>query len=128
LSQKEFIILHQYTEMFPSSDKQVRRKGKNAFATENRRIVWECIVWPLILQINRQYFTLEEYHIKQNRFCEIYTNISHKRLSRGLISLIKKGILMKTKKGYSLHYRLVPYMYRRVLIDYGLAMKETSSK
>jgi hypothetical protein len=72
--------------MFPSSDKQVRRKGKNAFATENRRVVWECIAWPLILQINRQYFTLEEYHIKQNRFCEIYTNISHKRLLRGLIS------------------------------------------
>ena len=42
--------------------------------------------WPLILQINRQYFTIEEYHIKRNRFCEIYTNISHIRLSRGLIS------------------------------------------
>ena len=114
--------------MFPSSDSQVRRKGKNAFATENRRVVWECIVWPLILQIYRQYFTIEEYHIRRNRFCEKYTNISHIRLSRGLISLIKKGILMKTKNVYSLHYRLVPYMYRRVLIDFGLATKETSSK
>ena len=35
MSQKEVIVLHQYTEMFPSSVKQVRRKGKSAFATEN---------------------------------------------------------------------------------------------
>jgi hypothetical protein len=86
MSQKEVIVLHQYTEMFPSSVKQVRRKGKSAFATENRRVVWECIVWPLILQINKQYFTLEEYHIKRDRFSQIYTDISHLRLSRGLIS------------------------------------------
>ena len=37
-----------------------RRKGKHASSTQNRRMVWEGVVWPLILQVNRSYFTLDE--------------------------------------------------------------------
>ena len=38
------------------------RKGKYATSTENRRLVWEYIIWPLILRTNKNYFTPEEYH------------------------------------------------------------------
>src|SRR5215475_3475962 len=34
---------------------KTKKKGKHAYATENRRLVWKYIVWPLILQVNRQY-------------------------------------------------------------------------
>ena len=33
--------------------KTARRKGKHAYSTENRRMVWENVVWPLILKVNR---------------------------------------------------------------------------
>ncbi|MGI0036009.1 MAG: hypothetical protein ACRD98_09090, partial [Nitrososphaera sp.] len=39
----------------------VRRKGKHASSTENRRMVWENVVWPLVLEVNRSYFALREY-------------------------------------------------------------------
>ena len=41
---------------------QSNRKGKYATSTENRRLMWEYIVWPLVLQLNKSYFTIEEYH------------------------------------------------------------------
>jgi hypothetical protein len=41
-------------------------KGKHASATENRRLVWKYIVWPLLLEANRQYFTLQEYRTKRD--------------------------------------------------------------
>jgi hypothetical protein len=34
-----------------------RKKGKHASSTENRRLVWEYEIWPLILEDNRNYFT-----------------------------------------------------------------------
>ncbi|MFZ0512613.1 MAG: hypothetical protein WAM14_13475, partial [Candidatus Nitrosopolaris sp.] len=43
----------------------VTGKGKHASSTENRRMVWEKIIWPLILDVNRSYFSLKEYHIKR---------------------------------------------------------------
>jgi hypothetical protein len=55
-----------------SKNNKVKRKGKHASSTENRRRVWECIVWPLILQINRQYFTLQEYCAKTDEFNRLY--------------------------------------------------------
>ena len=41
-------------------------KGKYATSTENRRLMWEHIIWPLILQINRNYFTPQEYHKRRD--------------------------------------------------------------
>lgn len=32
-------------------------KGRHTSSTESRRVAWEFIVWPLILQVNRIYFT-----------------------------------------------------------------------
>lgn len=36
-----------------------RDKGKGAFSTENRRLTWDLVVWPMLLQLNRPYFTLK---------------------------------------------------------------------
>ncbi|MDQ3562058.1 MAG: hypothetical protein M3382_03580, partial [Thermoproteota archaeon] len=47
----------------------IRTKGKHASSTENRRMVWENVVWPLVLELNRSYFTLKEYHAKRDSFC-----------------------------------------------------------
>lgn len=107
-----------------------KRKGKHAYATENRRFVWEYIVWPLILQVDRQYFTLQEYRTKRDEFSIIH-NIQQppSRLSGGLISLVDKGILAKNKEGlYSIDFRLIPYMHKKIKLEYGRAVKETYTK
>ena len=39
----------------------IRMKGKHASSTENRRMVLENVVWPLVLETNRSYFTLKEF-------------------------------------------------------------------
>jgi hypothetical protein len=117
------------TTRLPSSrtiKKKKKKKGKHASSTESRRIVWENIVWPLILETNRQYFTVQEYRTKKNEFIithNIYSSSS--QLSGGLVSLMNKGILVKNKGLYSIHYRLVPYMRKKVKLDYGLAARET---
>ena len=36
-----------------------REKGKYAYSTGNRVFVWKNIIWPLILEVNRPWFTLE---------------------------------------------------------------------
>jgi hypothetical protein len=90
--------------------------------------VWEQVVWPLILDVNRPYFTLEEYHLKRNQICDLY-RIPHTALSGGgFISIVDKGILKREKGFYSLYHRLIPYMRKRVIIEYGSAMKECYSK
>jgi len=114
-----------------SKNNKAKRKGKHASSTENRRRVWECIVWPLILQINRQYFTLQEYRAKTDEFNRLY-NVrppSSSKFSGGLISLVDKGLLLKNKEGlYSIDYRLVPYMRKKVKLEYGFAAKGTYAK
>src|SRR5215216_110610 len=122
------------SKVFPTSSynkksrkQKEKRKGKYASSTENRRLVWERIVWPLILQVNREYFTFEEYRTKRDKFCSIYTNVSPFRLSRGLTSLTERAILIKksrTSNLYSIHYRLVPYMRKGLNLEYRLAVKK----
>jgi hypothetical protein len=104
-------------------------KGKHASSTESRRMVWEFIVWPLILKVNRQYFTIREYHRKVNNFAKINNiPLGSPRLSGGLISLINRGMLIKNNGLYSIHYRLIPYMRKKVKLEYGLAFREIYSK
>ncbi|HEY9387892.1 MAG TPA: hypothetical protein VIP70_12695 [Nitrososphaeraceae archaeon] len=110
----------------PSSRTVKKKKGKHASSTESRRIVWENIIWPLILETDRQYFTVQEYRTKKGKLIRtrnIYSSSS--QLSGGLISLMNKGILAKDKGLYSIHYRLVPYLRKKVKLDYGLAARET---
>jgi len=50
-------------------------KGKYAAATQNRRTVWEKIIWPLILEIDDVTFTIKQYQKKRD---EIYKKITLK--------------------------------------------------
>lgn len=102
-------------------------KGKYAQSTQYRRLTWEEIVWPLILELNRSYFSLEEYQRKRKEYSDNH-DISLSKLSGGLISLVLKGILKKEKNWYSLHYRLIPYMRKKNNLSYGQVLKETCSK
>lgn len=79
-----FLNKHKLTT-FSSPKEIIKEKGKHASSTEKRRIVWEYVVWPLILQINRQYFTLQEYRTMRDEFSRIYGIRPPLRLSGGLI-------------------------------------------
>ncbi len=98
-------------------------KGKYASATENRRFVWAEIIWPLILEINDVAFTLKQYQKKRD---EVFAkkNVNVTVTSRGLVSLMQKGILTKENYVYSIHYRLIAYMRLKAGCDYATAIHE----
>ena len=102
-------------------------KGKYATATENRRFVWAEIIWPLILEINDVVFTLQQFQNKRQRVCE-GKNISINIPSRGLASLLQKGIIIKENNIYSIHYKLIPYMRLKATCDYATAIHEVRIK
>lgn len=104
-----------------------REKGKHASSTENRRMVWENVVWPLILEMNKPYFTLKEYHIRRDEFCRT-TGMPASRVAGGFVSLLIKGILARNKNIYSIHYRLIPYMRKRAQLEYGQVIREVNTK
>jgi hypothetical protein len=118
------IILHKELR-----ESRIKGKGKHASSTENRRMVWEKIIWPLVLDVNRSYFSLKEYHVKRDQFCQTY-KIRPSKVASGVVSLLVKGILVREKKKeggentYSIHYRLIPYMRKRVYLDYGIVLTE----
>jgi len=105
----------------------LRDKGKYASATENRRFVWHEIVWPLILEINDVAFSLKQYQMKRDQICE-KNNVKKSIISRGLVSLIQKGILLKENYIYSIHFRLIPYMRLKANCDYATAVHEVRFK
>ena len=104
-----------------------RVKGKHASSTENRRMVWESVIWPLVLDLNRSYFTLKEYQNRRDRYCAEH-GISPSRVAGGFVSLLVKGILVRQKQIYSIHYRLIPYMRKRVILEYGQVIREINTK
>ena len=102
-------------------------KGKYAAATQNRRIVWEKIVWPLILEIGDVTFSVKQYQKKRDQICQ-KNNLKISDISRGLASLLQKGILLKENNMYSIHYRLIAYMRVKADCDYATAMNESRMK
>ena len=102
-------------------------KGKYASATENRRFVWAEIVWPLILEINDVAFSLKQFQDKRDIICK-QNNISINIPSRGLVSLMQKGIIRKEGNIYSIHYKLIPYMRLKATCDYATAIHEVRLK
>jgi len=102
-------------------------KGKYASSTENRRFVWAEIVWPLILEINDVAFSLKQYQKKRDQICE-KNNVKITVTSRGLVSLMQKGILLKEEDIYSIHFRLIPYMRLKANCDYATAIHEVKFK
>lgn len=103
----------------------LRDKGKYASATENRRFVWHEIVWPLILEVNDVSFTLKQYQKKRDEVCK-NKDAEISTTSRGLVSLLQKGIIIKENDLYSIHYRLIAYMRLKADCDYATAIHEIS--
>lgn len=102
-------------------------KGKYASATENRRFVWAEIIWPLILEINDVAFSLKQFQEKREKVCK-EKNVAITIPSRGLVSLVQKGILRKEGNIYSIHFRLIPYMRLRAICDYATIIREVRLK
>lgn len=104
-------------------------KGKYATSTENRKRIWELVIWPMILELDRNYFLMEEYRTKRDRICKTM-NLPRSKVAGGLVSLMNKGILNQEndKKSYSIHYKLIPYMRKKYNLEYGTVLREISSK
>ena len=105
----------------------LREKGKYATSTQNRRIVWHKIIWPLILELDDVVFSLKQYQKKRDEICN-KGNLKISEMSRGLVSLLQKGIILKESDMYSIHYRLIPYMRVKAECDYSTAMNEVRMK
>ena len=105
----------------------LREKGKYATSTQNRRIVWQKIIWPLILELDAVVFSLKQYQKKREEVCN-KDNSKISEMSRGLVSLLQKGIILKESNMYSIHYRLIPYMRVKAECDYSTAMNEVRMK
>ena len=105
----------------------LREKGKYATSTQNRRTVWHKIIWPLILELDDVVFSLKQYQKKRDEICNI-ENLKISEMSRGLVSLLQKGIILKESDMYSIHYRLIPYMRVKAECDYSTAMNEGRMK
>lgn len=103
------------------------QKGKHASSTEIRRIVWEYLVWPLVVNKNDGYFTLKEYQNERKKVC-YHNNIPQSKISGGLVSLLCKGVLCREGKSYFINYKLWPYLKRKANINYSLAIKTIYSK
>ena len=99
-------------------------KGKYAAATQNRRVVWEKIVWPLILEIDDVAFSVKQYQKKRDQIRQ-KNNLKILDISRGLASLLQKGMLLKENNMYSIHYRLIAYMRVKADSDYATAINES---
>lgn len=112
-----------------NTDRQLssRIKGKHASSTENRRMVWENVIWPVILGLNRSFFTLKEYHERRDHYCRLH-GITPSRVAGGFVSLLVKGIVVREREIYSIHYRLIPYMRKRAHLEYGQVIKEINTK
>ena len=100
-------------------------KGRCAYSTENRIFVWKNIVWPLLLEVNRPWFTQKEYRIKRDRESGL-KHISKEKIGKGLISLIFKGLVVKEKGNYSIDDNLLPYFKKRIILEYSIAVRETN--
>ena len=116
-------------QLYPDFDflLMLGEKGKYASATENRRFVWYEIIWPLILEINDVGFSLKQYQKKRDEICQ-KKRVGISMISRGLASLIQKGILIKENEFYSIHFRLIAYMRLKADCDYATAIHEIQMK
>ena len=97
-------------------------KGKMASITENRRLSWETIVWPLILELDLSFFKVREYQAKRDFMSGRY-GIQISRIRSGFVSLIYRGFVTKGAVGHSLNWGLQKYIHRGSILGYELASK-----
>ena len=100
-----------------------KEKGKYAYSTENRIFVWKNIIWPLLLEVNRRWFTLKEYRTKRDEVSDT-NHIPKEKIGKGLISLIFKGLVVKENENYSIDDNLLPYFEKKNILEYSVAMRE----
>jgi hypothetical protein len=100
-----------------------KEKGKYAYSTENRIFVWKNIIWPLLLEVNRPWFTLKEYRTKRDEVSDT-NHIPKVKIGKGLISLIFKGLVVKENENYSIDDNLLPYFKKKNILEYSVAMRE----
>ena len=104
-------------------------KGRQASGTDIRRYAWSELVWPLVLEIGDAVFTTGQYRAKRDRVVAAGgPNATVQRLSRGLSSLLQKGIIYREGDLYCIHYRLIPYMRLGAACDYGTAVHEVKAR
>ena len=117
------------TSRVPSEEpvQTLRNKGKGAFSTQNRRLTWDLVVWPMLLQLNRQYFTLNEFRIKRNEIC-IRHGIKASNIRGGLVSLTYRGFLIKNQDIYLINFSLLLYLKKKVNLDYSKAFRKKVPK
>lgn len=108
----------QYLEKEKSNNTRAKDSTENLL-----RMIWELVVWPLILENNRTYFVVEEYRAKIAELCALY-EIQPVKLSGLLIAMVAKGLLTKRGNTYSIQSRHMPYMQKKISLGYGRAVKE----
>ena len=95
--------------------------------------MWEEVIWPLVLDTNKPYFTLEQYHNKRDQVCNFY-GIPHSKISGGFISLTLRGLIQRgggeqqTAEKFLLHHHLISFLARKVTLEYGIASRKICSK
>jgi hypothetical protein len=126
-------MIQAYYAVRVKSLQRMIERGTYAEKTYDRMVVWNNIIWPLILELGKPNFTLDEYRIRQYQYSRHHNmGVSNSKLSGGLKSLTSKHVLRRelskrnSKLSYSIHYRLIPYMRKRINLEYGLAVKEVS--
>ena len=101
--------------------------GKHASGTLHRHLAWAEVVWPLVLEQKHPVFTLKQYHEKRDEVCRAH-DVSVHAVSRGLASLLQKGLIRKDDKLYSIHYKLIPYLRLGAECKYSRAIHEIKVK
>ena len=92
-------------------------------STENHIFVWKNIVWPILLEVNRPWFTQKEYRAKREEVSDT-NQIPKEKIGKGLISLIFKGLVVKENENYSIDDKLLPYFKKRIILEYSIAVME----
>jgi hypothetical protein len=115
-------------------EQQYHQKEKNNNSIRSKdstethlRMIWELVVWPLILEIDMSYFSVEEYRQKMSEFCANY-EIQPLKISGLLIAMVAKGLLTKSGNIFSIHSRHIQYMQKKIVLGYGLAVKKVYTK
>lgn len=103
--------------------------GRSAVTTMKRKILWEEIIWPLVLEKQTEYFTWEDY---KKRCLEYYDvgdfKIIFFKVLGPLTSLVERGIITKQKTSYLINHELRPYLRLCKKVSYGLAARISTTK
>jgi hypothetical protein len=101
-------------------EQQYHLKEKNNNSIRSRdstetqlRMIWELVVWPLMHEIDRTYFNVEDYRPKVAEFCANY-EIQPLKISGLLIAMVAKGLLTKRGNPFSTHSRHTQYMQKKI--------------